>query len=276
MTPTDQNIKVPGVLEEGNREPLQVSKESICKGMCFTINNWTIEQRAKVLIFFEEYCKNYIMGEEVGDFTKTPHLQGAFILKKKSRYSTIFNILGFKFHLEMKKGGWKSNLIYCSKGTNIVCSEPLPYKEILKTIDIKDFYDWQKNVLKIIEEDEPNDRHIYWYFDEIGGSGKSALCNYLYDNQLVSYIKSGKANDVKHFLMENKFSRDIVIDLSRANENFVSYTVMEELKDGYIFSGKYEGGCKRISIPHIFVFANFLPKEDAFSKDRIQLVNLNL
>jgi len=50
---------------------------------------------------------------------------------------------------------------------------------------------------------------------------------------------------------------------------------MEELKDGVLFSGKYESKTKIYDIPHVIVFANFLPKENALSKDRLKIIDLN-
>lgn len=50
---------------------------------------------------------------------------------------------------------------------------------------------------------------------------------------------------------------------------------MEEIKDGIIISTKYEGGKKLITTPHLFVFANFLPREGAFSMDRLKIIDLS-
>jgi len=40
------------------------------------------------------------------------------------------------------------------------------------------------------------------------------------------------------------------------------------LKDGVVFSGKYEGGARLFPPPHVIIFANFLPDFTKLSADR--------
>ena len=48
----------------------------------------------------------------------------------------------------------------------------------------------------------------------------------------------------------------------------MSYSAIESLKDGLLFSGKYEGGVKLFPPPHVVIFANFLPDMTKLSIDR--------
>lgn len=73
-----------------------------------------------------------------------------------------------------------------------------------------------------------------------------------------------------------------MFNLARSTEDFVSYSALESLKDGLIFSGKYESKLKCFSQPHVLVFANFGPNdcEDEkgkikISPDRIFLIDLD-
>jgi len=55
----------------------------------------------------------------------------------------------------------------------------------------------------------------------------------------------------------------IIVDISRAQEEYVDhvYPFIEKLKDGIIFSPKYESlNVKLERIPHVIVMANFMPK----------------
>jgi len=75
-------------------------------------------------------------------------------------------------------------------------------------------------------------------------------------------------------LMNSKNCRDIVFDFTRSVEGFVSYSTIEELKDGVLYSNKYESGMKLIRIPHMFIFSNFSPDEERFSEDRLEIITL--
>ena len=74
-------------------------------------------------------------------------------------------------------------------------------------------------------------------------------------------------------LLEKKDCRDLIFDLPR-DDKTISYSLLEELKDGFIFSGKYEGGIREIAIPHIIVMANYLPDTTKLSLDRWKIQEL--
>jgi hypothetical protein len=48
----------------------------------------------------------------------------------------------------------------------------------------------------------------------------------------------------------------------------VNYGAIEQIKNGLLFSGKYEGGQCVFNQPHVIVFANAEPKEEQMSMDR--------
>ena len=54
----------------------------------------------------------------------------------------------------------------------------------------------------------------------------------------------------------------------------VSYNAIEQLKDGLVFSSKYEGGVKMFNPPHVIIFANWLPDVKTLSEDRWNIVNI--
>lgn len=60
----------------------------------------------------------------------------------------------------------------------------------------------------------------------------------------------------------------IIIDVPRTNENYVCYGTMEKIKDGLMYSGKYEGGVIELLPVHLIVFANFEPNTATMSEDR--------
>lgn len=80
---------------------------------CFTYNNYddSVIERLKD---FELMVVYLIYGKEVGE-NGTPHLQGFFILKEKSRMNRIKSAIGDTVHLESSKGSAKQASDYCRK-----------------------------------------------------------------------------------------------------------------------------------------------------------------
>lgn len=277
----------------------------------FTLNNFTLEQE-KILQDFG-YFSYIIYGHEIGE-KGTPHLQGYFQLVKKLRMQTLKNKLGIaEIHLEAAKGSPEDNINYCKKeSTNVYIRGEMKkqgsrtkkfyeniqacdtWEEVLQldgverylryareVFDMKprqkqdesklEFYTWQKRIIEICKK-EPDDRHIYFIEDTEGGKGKTWLCRFLYDNYNAFYCGMSKSQDIYHAY---KGERIVLYDIPRCTEqDFVNFGVIEQLKNGIMFSGKYESKTKRYKSPHIFVFSNEDITRDKngnlrFSKDRI-------
>lgn len=113
-------------------------------------------------------------------------------------------------------------------------------------------------------------RTIIWYTDIQGGCGKTALCRYMIANiPHVLFISTGAAKDILYQVIKNQWDPTVVIfNLPRTAEAAMSYSAIEQLKDGLVFSGKYEGGVKMFPPPHVVVFANFVPDLSRLSIDR--------
>lgn len=61
--------------------------------------------------------------------------------------------------------------------------------------------------------------------------------------------------------------RYVLFDIVRKKEDRVNYEIMERLRNGMFFSGKYHTEMKAGDV-NVVVFANFVPDYDAFSEDR--------
>ena len=61
----------------------------------------------------------------------------------------------------------------------------------------------------------------------------------------------------------------IVVNIPRSfNQDYLSYTGLEEIKDMFFYSGKYEGGMVDGNPPHLWIFSNEDPVHDMMSNDR--------
>lgn len=85
----------------------------------------------------------------------------------------------------------------------------------------------------------------------------------------VLFLTSAAGKDLVHQVVKTKRPPKIVIlNLSRQSEGAFSYASVESIKDGLVFSGKYEGGSKLFPRPHVIVFANWNPDLSKLSLDR--------
>lgn len=260
---------------QGNTKPDYQSRR-----WCGTLNNYSKEEYDNILTYFKKNSK-YIIGKEIGE-KKTPHLQIYFENKSPIKFKTLKN-LNIRIHWEKAKGSINDNYKYCSKEnnyeTNIIIEEDIT--EILKQEAMKEYdeikwYEWQQKILDICET-KPNNRTINWIYDNEGNKGKSFLCRYIF-LKYNAIICDGKKNDILNQIVQNarKGLRPyiIVLDIPRHSSEFTNYGLIEQIKNGLIYSGKYEGGALAFPSPHIFIFSNSEPIYEKFTKDRWNIITI--
>lgn len=241
---------------------------------CFTLNNYSEEQISSIVPIIEEKCRLGIFGKEVGN-SGTPHLQGYIEFKTKGRPMNLFGIK--QIHWEKTKGSKADNMAYCSKEDRRPYTWGCKVKKPVKVISEDQLYDWQKVLVDIVKT-EPDDRTVHWYWSWKGEIGKTCFCKYL----TVKYgaiCLHGKGGDVRNGVIDYMKNNDgcapelIVYPVPRCHDaDYVSYEAIENIKDMYFYSGKYEGGMVCDNSPHLIVFANAPPKQDKLSTDRWNIV----
>lgn len=250
------------------------------RNFCLTINNYTLKD-------YEDICNlkdtmtEWAIQSEVGT-NGTPHLQIALCFKNARSFNNIKKL--FKTaHIEIAKNKYAC-LQYCNKkdtcdgkikDINIldkknnklnVCTKPV-FNDKMK------LYKWQEEILEIIKE-EPDNRKIYWYYEDEGNTGKSSICKHICMNNKNALYICGKASDMKYaiiqFVLTHKKSPEIIlIDIPRSmDEKYISYSGIESIKNGIIFSTKYESGMCMFDSPHVLIFSNNYPDLSKFSEDR--------
>lgn len=142
-----------------------------------------------------------------------------------------------------------------------------------KRTPIEDFElrEWQQELLNILEGPVDN-RKIYWYWEEVGNVGKSWMATFLLRNYDAITVSSGKTADIAYLLDQPKI---VVFDIARDAIDHVNFGVMEDIKNGRVFSPKYESAVKSFDVPHLVVFANCPCPHGKFSADRLQTINLS-
>lgn len=222
---------------------------------------------------------DWVAGYEIGD-SGTKHIQGYTEWPKKIRP------IGYKglpktIHWGDAKGkparGTRAeNIAYCLKdgdkaGGNLSLPRQLPNITLTG---------WQLAAAAKCDR-EPDNRAIFWYWSDKGKRGKSSFVRWLVMEK-GALICSGKAADMKFLIA--KYIKDkedypyiVVFDVTRENADYLSYTGIEEIKNGVFCSPKYESSSVCMPYVHIFVMANFPPNmtDEKMSHDRYEVVNVD-
>ncbi|UYD39097.1 MAG: replication associated protein [Wigfec virus K19_521] len=267
--PTDSTL----VAGTGNTKS---SRGASAKHWAFTLNNYIPDDIINITT--NSFIQKYLFQEEVG-VNGTPHLQGqlTFIKKQKLDWFKIRDTFK-KMHVEKTKYIIDS-CYYCVKtetGSGKIYSNWWYADECI--FDTIEFKWWQEDILLTIGT-QPDLRKIYWFWESRGGAGKSYFARYLYRKH-GAMIVSGKLADMKHAIAkwseENGYPHIIIIDIPRSIDiDFFSYTGVEEIKNGFFYSSKYEGGVVDMPRPHVIIFANEPPHIEKMSADKWAIVDIN-
>lgn len=124
--------------------------------------------------------------------------------------------------------------------------------------------DIQRKIMEILDNTQ-NDRKIIWIVDEKGNSGKSYLANYLLANFKAIIFTNSKSADIAFaYNMENI----VIFDFARSLEEKINYKIIEDLKNGRLFSTKYTCKFKLFDSPKVIIMSNFIPDINKLSLDR--------
>lgn len=132
--------------------------------------------------------------------------------------------------------------------------------------------EWQQSLL--LELSRQTDREILWIWDYEGNNGKSFMAQYLWSK---GYFRATGKTSTEHLakmiLNMPKYPDGICYDIPKSSigedgKPHVSYSSMENAKNGYLFSGRYEGVSTYINPLKVLVFANCQPDFSKMSKDR--------
>lgn len=249
--------------------------------------NFDEETQNKLIKFvIEKEGGEYVIGKETCPQTHVAHLQTFVKFKNQVKWEEIEKAIGI--HSCWKQCGGKSarkdNFTYCTKEGDYVTnmSDLIPSKSLQDIVIEKEYKEvkwkfWQQCVLALLET-EPHNRHIYWMYEETGNTGKSYLAKYLactYELILGEGKRLDVYNQVLSFIKEKEKSPKIIIlDIPRDSMEYVNYASIEQLKNGCLYSGKYEGGQCVFEIPHVLIFSNQLPSISSMSRDRWKIFNI--
>ncbi len=251
----------------------------------FTLNNYSNSDISAIEQLDSSIVPIIVGQSEVGD-SGTPHLQVTFSYGKNQKgrpLNMLIRAFGHNRASIRKVRNVKNTRNYCHKDDthdNIWryargWSKPVPLATI--TYDILDEY--QKSIADFFKKpaDPRFSRDIYWFYEREGNMGKTILSTFFYD-QRDACLVGGKASDC--FLGVSKYLEThdgqgpqiVIIDIPRSSHKYVSYTAIEKIKDGLLFSGKYESKPCRFNRCHVICFGNEEPNYSEMSEDRWKII----
>lgn len=248
---------------------------------CLTLNNPSNDEMDQLLAIVVKKGWEGIIAKEIGDISNLAHLQGFIKSKNQIRLSTLKSI-NERIHWEPTKSNELNNVKYCSKDGCIL------WKNLELTLEQQVFDSeygngviWKPFQKYIIEKLEsiPDSRTIHWIYDKEGCCGKSYLAKWIAISPWNGIVGDGKQNDIfnqiKVFIDVNKTSPHVILfDIPRTQMEYLNYGMIEKIKGGLLYSGKFEGGKCVFKYPHIFVFSNSLPDLENWTIDRYVILSI--
>jgi hypothetical protein len=143
-----------------------------------------------------------------------------------------------------------------------------------KIVEAHPLRDWQQVLCADLNR-EPDDRKIIFIVDYDGNCGKSWFAHYycgLHDNSQV--MLPGKKADMAYTL--DPLIRVLFIDAPRSKQGeYLQYDFLEDCKNGYVFSPKYESRIKYLEKVHVVVMMNEQPDMTKLSTDRYDIRHIH-
>lgn len=228
----------------------------------------------------KDMCYKFSFQEEQVE-GKDRHLQGAITLKKKGRPFEHFREMCPTIHWEpMHKSSTVEQLYdYTYKyDTKVMDGLVMRYNmpRLLNKVKWEDLPSYVQMYISPIIDAEYDFRTIHWVVDLRGNWGKSLLQKYLVDNHKAIMVAGGGkdiACCIKMYHDDRGYWPDYVLcNIPRStDEKYISYGMLEQVKDGLVFSAKYESSMLRFPPVKLIVFANMYPGDGCWSDDRVQL-----
>lgn len=118
-----------------------------------------------------------------------------------------------------------------------------------------------------------NDREVLWVWEPRGEMGKTEFGLFLAANHDAYLWTGGKSSDFSQAYGKS-LAGWVVCNLPKGSEDFVQYQVFEMLKDGFMFSPKYDSQNLYFVPPKVLVLANFPPKRELCLQGRYKVMRI--
>lgn len=244
-----------GYIQLSKRKPLLQVKVLLGGNPHLEISRGTVQEAA-------EYCKKDGDFEEFGEvFVPSPRRS---------------DLEGFKDDvkagiLDMKELREKHSAVAAKYPR--FCLEYVRDHKPRKEVQQHPLRGWQAECETLLDG-EPDDRTVHFVVDVTGNCGKSWFAHWYCDkNPKCQVILPGKKADMAYSLEED--IRVLFVDAPRSKQGeYLQYDFLEEVKNGFVFSPKYESQVKKLQKLHVMVMMNEMPDMTKLSLDRYHIIQI--
>ena len=121
----------------------------------------------------------------------------------------------------------------------------------------------------------PNDRDIVFVYDPQGNKGKTWFAKWFCKKHSdAQYLEPSKKADMAFCLQDDLRVLFVNVTRSQAEHSEYLYAFLESVKDGMVFSPKYESRMKILKPCHVVVMLNSYPKTELLSRDRVVIIEI--
>lgn len=178
-------------------------------------------------------------------------------------------VLGGEFNLKRLRQDHSEVIAKYPRFAMEYISDNIPKRSIEEHV----LHDWQKSLKERLDS-EPDDRSIVFVVDYRGNSGKTWFAHWycsLHDGCQV--IQPAKKADMAYVL--DATVRVLFIDAPRSKQGeYLQYDFLEDVKNGYVFSTKYESRVKELQKVHVVCLMNEDPDMAKLSSDRYNVIKI--
>lgn len=210
-----------------------------------------------------DYCKKDKPASDIIEYGNQPVDKSVNLAQNKSK-SIIADIKEGK---QLKQIVEDNEGLYLRYGKNIEklydMYRPKPNNQLIE------LRPWQQQ-LEIILNGDTSDRTIHWVYDPVGNNGKTKLSNHMVSSNGYIRLTNGKTADIAYAWN----GENVIFDYSRSQEDSINYGIIEDIKNGSVFSTKYNSISKSYKSPVVCIMANFLPNLNKMSIDRWQIYTI--
>lgn len=135
---------------------------------------------------------------------------------------------------------------------------------------------WQSELAEQLEEPCDDRRSILFYVDPEGANGKTWFQQWFISKfpEKAQVLAVGKRDDLAHYIDATKSY--FFFNIPRGGMEYLSYQILENLKDQMVFSPKYNSKTKTLrKTPWVIVFSNEAPDYSKMTDDRYKVINLS-
>ncbi len=148
-------------------------------------------------------------------------------------------------------------------------TEYVELHSVIGPVEEHPLHPWQVTLEARLAE-PPDDRTLIFMVDEEGNKGKTWFAKrYCRAHDDAQYMEPGKKSDMAYALRTDK--RVLFVNVARQQVEHIQYSFFESVKDGVVFSPKYESGCKYLSKMHVVFLMNEYPAMHFMSEDRPEI-----